>query len=84
VKEARFELIVALIAARTAVLPANLLFCQNYANAAGTSAPPDRTSSTQLPQIGSFRTVNRVFEEHLRLRDTSDEPAVDLRQSASG
>ena len=38
--------------------------------------------STQLPQIGSFLTVNRVFEEHLRLRDTSDEPALDLRQSA--
>jgi hypothetical protein len=25
-----------------------------------------------------------VFEEHLRLRDTSNEPALDLRQSASG
>jgi hypothetical protein len=40
--------------------------------------------STQLPQIGSFLTVNRVFEEHLRLRDTSDEPALGLRQASIG
>jgi hypothetical protein len=26
--------------------------------------------------MGSFLTVNRVFEEHLRLRDTSGEPVL--------
>jgi hypothetical protein len=34
--------------------------------------------------MGSFLTVNRVFEEHLRLRDTSGEPVLDLPQSAAG
>jgi hypothetical protein len=52
------------------------------------SARGERVSPTHLGhsalQLGSFLAVNRVFEEHLRLRDTSDEPALDCARSASG
>jgi hypothetical protein len=38
----------------------------------------------RTPDFGSFLTANRVFEEHLRLRDTSDALALDLGRVSIG